>query len=130
VVLRLRSLAAWLLIAEGAVLGCLSFWASVLLSWAPDEDQISTSWDGDRAHLQAGAAGAVLVVLAVVSAAAGSARLLNTTGGPVSVTVAHAAGALAVLVYGLPWLAAVLTVAACAWTGVMGRDDRLLREAH
>jgi len=107
-------------------LGCLSFWAFLLLSWAPDEDEISTAWNDDRAHLQAGAVSAVLILLAVVSAAGGVARLLNRTGGTGALVAAHVGGSLAVLVYGLPGVAAVLGVAACAWAAVLSRDDRLL----
>ena len=127
--LRLRSLAAWLLIAQAAVLACMSFWAFLLLQWAPDEDEIST-WDADTAHLRAGAASAVLVVLAVVSAAAGVARLLNRAGGDGSLVAAHLGSALAVLLYGLPGAAVVLAVAGAAWAGLLRRDVRRREQAH
>ncbi|MCA0145896.1 hypothetical protein [Blastococcus sp. LR1] len=124
---RWRSLAAWLLIAQSAVLVCLSFWALLLLTWVPDEDE-AVRWDSSRAHLQAGAASAVLVVLAVVSAAAGVARLRGRTAGGGLLVAALLGGALAVLVYGLPGVAAVLAVAGCAWVGVLRRDDRLAHD--
>lgn len=120
---RLRSLAAWLLIAQAAVLACLSFGALLLLRWAPDEDEIST-WDADAAHLRAGAASAVLLVLAVVSAASGVARLLDRTGGDGSLVAAHLGSALAVLLYELPGVAVVLAVAGAAWAGLLRRDVR------
>ena len=128
--LRLQALAAWLRSGQGAVWGCLAFWAFLLLSWAPDEDEISTVWNDGRAQLQAGATSAVLILLAVVSAAAGVARLLNRTGGTGSLVAAHLGGAVAVSLYGLPGVAAVLAVAACAWPGVLSRDNRLLLRLH
>ena len=129
--LRLRSLAAWLLIAQAAVLGCVSFWALLLLSWAPDEDEIrAVPWDAADAHLQAGAASGVLVVLAVVSAAAGVARLLGRTDGVISLVAAHLGSALAVLLYGLPGAAVVLALAGAAWVGVLRRDLRRRDRTH
>ncbi|WP_091769248.1 hypothetical protein [Blastococcus aurantiacus] len=127
--LRLRSLAAWLLIAQAVVLACLSFWAFLLLQWVPDEDEIST-WDADAAHLRAGAASAVLVVLAVVSAAAGVARLLDRAAGQGTLVAAHLGGALAVLLFALPGVAVVLAVAGAAWAGLLRRDVRRREQAH
>ena len=127
----LRSLAAWLMMAQAAVLACLSFWAYLLLSWPPDEDDISAvPWAAGDGDLQAGAASAALVVLAVVSAAAGVARLLDRASGDGTLVAAHLGSALAVLLFALPGVAIVLAVAGAAWAGLLRRDGRRREQAH
>jgi hypothetical protein len=105
------------------VLACASFWALLLLSWPPDEDAVPAApWDAGHTGRQAGAASAVLVALAVVSAAAGVARLLGYTDGVGLLVAAHLGSALALLLYGLTGVAVVLEVAGAAWVGVLRRD--------
>ncbi len=121
--LRLRSLAAWLLIAQAVVLACASFWTYLLLAWAPDEDAAAVElWDAGAADRHAGAASAVLVALAVVSAVTGVARFLGHRNGVNLFVAAHLGSALAVLLHGLPGGAVVLAVAGTAWVGVFRRD--------
>ena len=122
---RLGSLAGWLLVAQGVVLGMFSFWAYLFISWVPDEaapPEVLAEWDSGAVHEQAGAASAVLVLLSVFSVVLGVSRLLGHPVDPTPlVTVLVAAGA-AVALFGSPVLAATLVLAAGAWAVVLRRD--------
>ena len=123
---RPRSLAGWLLLAQGAVLAVLAFWARLLIRWPPDEDDPGAwPWDGADAAEQAGAASAVLVVLAVVSVVVGGARLTGRTEAAGTFVAVHVAAGLAVALFGSPLLGVVLGVAGLCWHGLLGRDTRL-----
>ena len=102
-----------------------AFWAWLLIGWPPDEDSPrALTWDASDAAREAGAASALLVVLAVVSAAAGVARLAGRTDGVVPLVAAHLGAALAAGLFGRPLLAAVLALAGPCWVAVLDRDAR------
>ena len=123
---RLGSLAGWLLVAQGLVLGLCSFPALLVLGWVPDEDVATAAdWEQWRSGVldqQAGAVSAVLVLLSVLSVVLGVGRLLGHPVPTAALVAALLGGALAVTVLVSPGLAAPLVLAAGAWAVVLRRD--------